>query len=113
VMGRVYNPTAVVFNPANSTTGYYLQKVGGPTEDADRDHIFVVQADGSILTKTTADRGFWMMGDSGLMSSKLEAGDAIVVPEKLAFSKVMKDVKDITQIMMQLAVTLGVFLAIP
>ena len=96
-----------------STVGYYLRKVGGPTEDADRDHIFVVQADGSVLTKDTTDQGFWMMGDSGLMSAKLEAGDAIVVPEKLIFSRTMKDVKDITQIMMQLAVTLGVFLAIP
>ena len=36
------------------------------------------------------------MGDSGLMSAKLEAGDAIVVPEKLIFSRTMKDVKDIT-----------------
>ena len=113
VLGRVYNPTAVVYNPANSTAGYYLNKVGGPTEDADRDHILVVQADGSVLTKATIDRGFWVMGGSGLMSAKLEAGDAIVVPEKLVFSQVMKDVKDITQIMMQLAVTLGVFLAIP
>jgi len=113
VLGRVYNPTAVVYSPANPTTAYYLRKVGGPTEDADRDHIFVVQADGSVLTKSTVDRGFWMMGDKGLMSAKLEAGDAIVVPEKLVFSHVMKDVKDITQIMMQIAVTLGIFLAIP
>ncbi len=113
VLGRVYNPTGVVFNPASSTVGYYLRRVGGPTEDADRDHIFVVQADGSVLTKDTAGQGFWIMGDSGLMSAKLEAGDAIVVPEKLIFSRTMKDVKDVTQIMMQLAVTLGIFLAIP
>ncbi|MBP2676017.1 MAG: polysaccharide export protein [Deltaproteobacteria bacterium] len=112
VLGRVYNPTGVVFNPAASTVGYYLRKVGGPTADADRDHIFVVQADGSVLTKDT-NQGFWMMGDSGLMSAKLEPGDAIVVPEQLVFSRTMKDVKDITAIMMQLAVTLGVFLAIP
>jgi len=113
VLGRVYNPTAVVYNPANSTAAYYLRKVGGPTEDADRDRIFVVQADGSVLTKSTLDRGFWIMGNGGLMSAKLEAGDAIVVPEKLMFSHVMRDVKDITQIMMQLAVTLGIFLAVP
>jgi protein involved in polysaccharide export with SLBB domain len=112
VLGRVYNPTAVVYNQANPTAEYYLRKVGGPTEDADRDHIFVVQADGTVLTKATVNKGFWMTGDSGLMSTKLEAGDAIVVPEKLMFSTVMKDVKDITQIIMQLAVTLGIFLAI-
>jgi len=112
VLGRVYNPTAVVYNPANSTTAYYLRKVGGPTEDADRDHIFVVQTDGTVLTKATMDKGFWIMGGDGLMSAKLEAGDAIVVPDKLIFTHAMKDVKDITQIMMQIAVTLGVFLAV-
>jgi protein involved in polysaccharide export with SLBB domain len=113
VVGRVYNPTGIVFNPARDSVAYYLRKVGGPTEDADRDHIFVVQTDGTVLTKATVDKGFWVMGNGGLMSAKREPGDAIVVPEKLFFSHVMKDGKDITQIMMQLAVTLGVFLAIP
>lgn len=99
---RVVNVLGRVYNPANSTT-----------EGADRDRIFVVQADGSVLTLATVERGFQVLGDSGLMSAKLEAGDAIVIPEKLVFSLGMKDVKDITQIMMQLTVTLGVFLAIP
>jgi len=105
----VYNPTAVVYNVADSTTGYYLRKVGGPTEDADRDHIFVVQADGSVLTRDTAGQGFF---GGGLMSANLGAGDAIVVPEKLVFTRVMKDVKDITQVLMQIAVTVGVLIAL-
>jgi len=109
VLGRVYNPTAVVYNDAESTAGYYLRKVGGPTEDADRDHIFVVQADGSVLTRDTAGQGFF---GGGLMSATLGAGDAIVVPEKLVFTRVMKDFKDITQILFQIAVTTGVLIAL-
>ncbi len=112
VIGRVYNPTGIVYNRANPTAGYYLRKVGGPTEDADRDHIFVVLADGSVLTRETTNRGFWMLGDNGLMSAKLQPGDAVVVPERLIYPHLMKDIKDITQIMMQIAVTAGVFIAI-
>jgi len=112
VIGRVYNPTGVVYNRANPTAGYYLRKVGGPTEDADRDHIFVVLADGSVLTRETTNRGFWMLGDNGLMSAKLQPGDAVVVPERLIYPHLMKDIKDITQIMMQIALTAGVFFAI-
>ena len=40
----------------------------------------------------------------------MEPGDAIVVPEKLVFTRVMKDIKDITQILYQIAVTAGVLI---
>jgi protein involved in polysaccharide export with SLBB domain len=110
VMGRVYNPTAVVFTSSSNTVGYYLGKVGGPTEDADRDHIFVVRADGSVMTKEHADERMWISGGNRLLTSKVDAGDAIVVPEKLVFTRVMKDVKDITQILYQIAVTAGVLI---
>src|SRR3990170_2925522 len=62
VVGRVYNSTAVVFNPARDTAGYYLRKVGGPTEDADRKNIFVVKADGSVVTTETTGGGLWFFG---------------------------------------------------
>jgi len=110
VMGRVYNATGIVYNRANDSVGYYLRKVGGPTEDADRDHIYVVKADGSVTTKEQAGSGLWFFGEKGLMSSRVEPGDSIVVPEKLVFARIMKDVKDITQILYQIAVTAGVLL---
>ncbi len=110
VMGRVYNPTAVIYSPDRDTVGYYLGKVGGPTADADKDHIFVVRADGSVVTADQAGDSFWLFGDKGLMGAKLGAGDAIVVPEKLVYTRVMKDVKDITQILYQIAVTAGVLI---
>jgi hypothetical protein len=45
------------------------------------------------------------------MAANLEPGDSIVVPEKLVFARVMKDVKDITQILFQIAVAAGVVVA--
>ncbi len=110
VVGRVYNPTGVVYDPARPTVGYYLQTVGGPTESADRDHMFLLKADGSVVTAGNGDHAFFMFGNRSLQSAKVEPGDSIVVPEKLIQTRLMKDIKDITQIMMQIAVTAGVLL---
>ncbi|MBI5100219.1 MAG: SLBB domain-containing protein, partial [Nitrospirae bacterium] len=110
VVGRVYNPTGVVFDPARDSVGYYLRLVGGPTESADRDHIFLLKADGSVVTRETADSGFFAFGDRGLMDTRVEPGDSILVPEKLVQTRFMKDVKDITQILYQIAVTAGVLI---
>ena len=46
------------------------------------------------------------------MSATVEPGDSIVVPEKLIQIRAMKDVKDITQILFQIAVTTGVLIAL-
>jgi len=110
VIGRVYNPTGVMFDPARDSVGYYLRLVGGPTENADRDHIFLLKADGSVVTKENADAGFFAFGDRGLMNARVEPGDSILVPEKLVQVRFMKDVKDITQILYQIAVTAGVLI---
>ena len=107
VVGRVYNPTGVVYDPARDTVGYYLGLVGGPTESADRDHIFMLKADGTVVTQ--ANSGIW---GGGLMSAKVEPGDSVLVPEKVIQVRYMKDVKDISQILMQIAVTAGVLIAL-
>ncbi|MCL5884150.1 MAG: SLBB domain-containing protein [Deltaproteobacteria bacterium] len=111
VVGRVYNPTGVVYDPANDRLGYYLRTVGGPTESADQDHIFMIKADGSVVTRDNVDSGFSVFS-GGLMSARVEPGDSIVVPEKLIQTRVMKDAKDITQILFQIAVTTGVLIAL-
>jgi len=108
VVGRVYNPTAVVFNPAKDTVGYNLDMVGGPTASADTDHIFVLRVDGSVFSRDNTGGMF----SGGLLSAKVEPGDTIMVPEKLIQVRAMKDVKDITQILMQIAVTVGVLIAL-
>jgi protein involved in polysaccharide export with SLBB domain len=105
VVGRVYNPTGVVYDPANDTVGHYLKTVGGPSENGDEENIFVLKANGSVVNRSNAENGFF---SGGFMSSKVEPGDSIVVPQKLVQARVMKDVKDIIQIMYQIAVSVGV-----
>ncbi|MBW2097177.1 MAG: SLBB domain-containing protein, partial [Deltaproteobacteria bacterium] len=90
VLGEVYNPTALLAEKGK-TVGDYLQLVGGPTDDAEEDQIYVVKANGEVLSKS--QEGFfgmatwdsrnhrWTMG--GFDSLKLDPGDTIIVPRKV------------------------------
>ena len=75
VTGQVYNPTAVSYRPGKSAN-WYLGQSGGPTQLANKKAIFVIRADGSVLSSS---QGMWG-GDS--LSAELRPGDTVVVPEK-------------------------------
>jgi polysaccharide export outer membrane protein len=75
VTGQVYNPTAVSYRPGKSAN-WYLGQSGGPTQLANKKAIFVIRADGSVLSSS---QGLWG-GDS--LSAELRPGDTVVVPEK-------------------------------
>jgi protein involved in polysaccharide export with SLBB domain len=75
VTGQVFNPTAVSFRPGKSAK-WYLGQSGGPTQLANKKAIFVIRADGSVI----GSRDSMWSGDS--MSSELQPGDTLVVPEK-------------------------------
>ena len=77
VSGQVFNPTAVSYLPGRSAK-WYLSQSGGLTQVADKSAVFVVRADGSVLSAKN-NSGFWS-GDP--MSAVLKPGDSIVVPEK-------------------------------
>ena len=77
VSGQVFNPTAVSYLPGKSAK-WYLGQSGGLTQIADKSAVFVVRADGSVLSAKN-NSGFWM-GDP--MNAVLKPGDSIVVPEK-------------------------------
>jgi len=65
-----------------------------------------------VVTRDNADKGFFSTAQQSLLSTRVDPGDSIVVPEKLLETRLMKDVKDITQIMFQIAVTTGVLIAL-
>lgn len=77
VSGQVFNPTAVSYLPGRSAK-WYLSQSGGLTQLADKSAVFVVRADGSVLSAKN-NSGFWL-GDP--MNAVLKPGDSIVVPEK-------------------------------
>ncbi len=104
VLGQVYNPNAIVYRPG-LTVADYLQRAGGPTDGADRDHIYVIKANGSILTEEgvrleNRNRLFPLLPaiSGGLMAARLDSGDTVYVPEQLVYASSLQYGKDITQI---------------
>jgi polysaccharide export outer membrane protein len=97
----VYNQTAFLYEVDRSLPGY-ISLAGGYTENADRKNVYVLKADGTAVRPSGGKRG------PGYQV--LEPGDTIVVPEKLEKTAWLREVKDITQILYQIAVTAGVLI---
>jgi protein involved in polysaccharide export with SLBB domain len=77
VNGQVFNATAIGYVPDRSAK-WYLGQAGGLTQLADKNAVFVIRANGSVLTAKN-NSTMWS-GDP--MSAMLLPGDSIVVPEK-------------------------------
>ena len=78
VNGQVFNPTAISYRSGLSAK-WYLSQAGGLTPLADKKAVFVIRADGSVISAKNNGSGWWM-GDP--MNATLRAGDTVVVPEK-------------------------------
>jgi protein involved in polysaccharide export with SLBB domain len=76
VSGQVYNAVAITFAPGKSAK-WYLQRAGGATQVANRGQIFIIRANGSVVGRTPG----WYGHD--VLSTRLEPGDVIVVPQKI------------------------------
>jgi protein involved in polysaccharide export with SLBB domain len=98
VFGSVFNTGSFVFVP-NHTADDYLQLAGGPTRGADKPSIFMIRANGSVIS---AQQGasFWHSGNN-LGSTIVQPGDTLFVPEELNKSTFIQDAKDWTQILYQ------------
>ena len=77
VTGQVYNSNAITHVPRKNAA-WYLQQAGGITSLAEKKAIFVVRANGSVVTGK--EERWW--GSGGVLSARIEPGDTIIVPEK-------------------------------
>ncbi|MDW8468892.1 MAG: hypothetical protein RML56_07910 [Burkholderiales bacterium] len=77
VFGTVFGEGAFLYRPEKTVTDY-LAQAGGPRREADERSIFVLRADGSVVSRRQAG---WLAGS--LAALKPMPGDAIVVPEQL------------------------------
>lgn len=117
VLGEVYNSTAL-FAEKDKTVEYYINLVGGATNSANEKEIYLVKANGTVISKS--QEGYlgtarwddanhrWSAG--GFSSVKVDPGDTIIVPKKVVSYPWLKIVKDVTQIMYQIAVAAGVII---
>jgi polysaccharide export outer membrane protein len=112
VIGSVYNQTAFIYSPEKDLSDY-IDLAGGYTENADKGNLFILKVDGSAVKPGKGFFGIRWNKESKrweLGGSDLEPGDTIVVPEKLTRIAWMREIKDITQILYQIAVTAGVLI---
>ncbi len=113
VIGSVYNQTAFIYEKGRNAK-YYISLAGGYTENADSGNVYILKANGSAMKASSGFLGLswnseysrWDVG-----AGQVESGDTIVVPEKLERIAWMRNIRDITQILYQIAVTSGVLIA--
>ena len=115
VMGEVYNPNAILFEEGMDVD-YYLNLVGGPTDNAEQKQGYIIKADGTVISKRQEKFGLiswdgenhrWKFG-GGFYSTELDPGDTIIIPKKIATVGWLKGLKDVTSVVYQIAVSAGV-----
>ncbi len=108
VLGDVYNQISLPFRKG-ATLSYYLNQVGGPATNADLENIYVIKANGRVISrrnyrKTLAfnwkDNKLYFAKD--FMDLPLEEGDTVVVPSKLKVPTMWRPlIRDVVQIIFQ------------
>ncbi|MBI5188640.1 MAG: SLBB domain-containing protein [Nitrospirae bacterium] len=113
VTGEVLSPGSFVYREDLDYKGY-IQMAGDYSTYADTSNVYALKVDG---TARKLSRGFlswnpfksrWEISAFGEEIKEIEPGDTIVVPEKLERIAWLREIKDITQILFQIAVTTGV-----
>jgi protein involved in polysaccharide export with SLBB domain len=103
VSGQVYNASAITFVPGKEAS-WYLRRAGGTNEVANRKEVFVIRANGSVIGRRS---GEWY--GPNVLSTRLDPGDVIVVPEKIIGGSLFwKNLLTIAQISSSAAFTAGI-----
>jgi protein involved in polysaccharide export with SLBB domain len=101
VAGAVYNENAFRFQPRKHLSAY-LNDAGGPTRQADTRRIFLVRADGTVISRQSHGQ-FW---HTDFESTFLLPGDTIIVPTKLKSpNNFMQQLPFLAQMLSQTAMT--------
>jgi protein involved in polysaccharide export with SLBB domain len=100
IVGAVYDANSFLYL-AHKRAGEYLQTAGGPTRTADKKQIFIIRADGSVVSRQYLEHNLWS-GDK-LESQVIYPGDTIVVPQQLNKTTVLRGLTDWSAVFSQFA----------
>ena len=98
VLGAVYNQNSFMHEPGLRIADY-LRQAGGAMRTADKGHIFVIRADGSVVPKQGSNGMF----TPAFETARLNAGDSVVVPDAIFKGTFLRDLRDWTQVFTQFA----------
>ena len=108
VAGEVYNPTNLVYNREKPQVRQYLALTGGPTKFANEKEMYILRADGTVFSRSRSGHAnVWL---SSFEDTPLYPGDTLVVPPKLLYTRLKTEVKDISSIIYEMAVSAGVII---
>jgi len=103
ITGQVYNATAITFSPGKSAA-WYLSNAGGTNTTANRKEIFIIRANGSVIGRKSGG-----MFEGGVLSTKLDPGDVVVVPQKVMGNSLFwKNLLTAAQLASSIAITAAV-----
>jgi protein involved in polysaccharide export with SLBB domain len=104
VFGSVFSAGSYLYNP-NRNVGDYLRLAGGPKKGADQTSVFVVRANGSVVS--SLQEAGWFSRGNALVSSSVQPGDTIFVPEEMDKTTWVQNAKDWTQLLYQFGIGLA------
>ncbi len=96
VAGEVYNASAFLYEPKLQVRNY-VRDAGGPSRNADEKRIFVVRADGSVVSRQYGD----------VVKAPSLPGDTVVVPPQLVRGSVLRNFLTVSNALGQLALPLS------
>lgn len=92
VFGAVYRPASFLLGQGKpDRIKDYVQQAGGTIRGSDPGNIFVVRANGSVLTRKR-----------GALNARVMPGDTVFVPVRTQSASTLAKIRDITQIIFQL-----------
>lgn len=109
VFGSVFNAAAYLHTPGR-TLDEYLRLAGGPTKGADTGSVFVVRANGHVISNRQG--GGFMRRSRAVEDTLAEPGDTIFVPEEMDKTTFVQAAKDWTQILYQFGIGIAGILSI-
>jgi len=117
VIGSVMSHSSLIYLEKHDYKDY-IEMAGGYPRYADTDNVYVLKIDGSArklssgLISWNSLKSRWEMPAFIDEVKEIEPGDTIVVPEKLERIAWMREIRDITQILMQMAVIAAVVIKV-
>jgi polysaccharide export outer membrane protein len=96
VLGAVYNQNAFLHSDRLHVVDY-LRAAGGATRGADKDKIFIIRADGSVVPRQGSG-----MFHQGFEAARLNPGDSLVVPNAFPKTPFLRGLRDWSQVFSQL-----------
>jgi polysaccharide export outer membrane protein len=100
IVGAVYDSNSFLYLP-HQHAGDYLRNAGGPNRHADRRQIFIIRADGSVVSRQYLQPTVWT--DDKFSRQPIYPGDTLVVPESVNKTTVLRGLTDWSAVFSQFA----------